>query len=132
MSGAARLTTLVLLAALTLLTSPHTLSAPRETTLFTFPADTTAGCYPNGTLLRDANGVLYGATGACPISQINTVFKLTPPACGTNRMEFYGAAWLYGRGRWCLSERKSCKKAPTARYTAQRRTTVSFSEVLFG
>ena len=51
-------------------------------TIYTFPASGASGCYPNGTLLRDATDALYGATGGCPISQINTVFKLTPPLPG--------------------------------------------------
>jgi uncharacterized repeat protein (TIGR03803 family) len=40
------------------------------------------GCYPNGTLLRDAAGALYGTTSGCLTTQNDTVFKLTPPRPG--------------------------------------------------
>jgi hypothetical protein len=53
-----------------------------ETTLYVFPSDRSKGCYPNGTLMRDASGALYGATGRCSITLTNTVFKLEPPPPG--------------------------------------------------
>jgi hypothetical protein len=99
MSAAARLTTVALLAALSPLAAPHTLSAATETTLFTFPANGTEGCYPNGTLLRDSTGALYGTTEHCPISMTDTVFRLTPPLAG-NCMGFYSAPSLYRGRRW--------------------------------
>jgi uncharacterized repeat protein (TIGR03803 family) len=61
--------------------APHALAAT-ETTLFIFPSNRSKGCYPDGTLLRDAAGALYGTTRGCPISQNDTVFKLTPPLPG--------------------------------------------------
>src|SRR5262245_50456351 len=61
---------------------PGLAQAATQQTLYTFPASGASGCYPNGTLLRDQADTLYGATGGCPISQINTVFKLTPPLPG--------------------------------------------------
>jgi hypothetical protein len=62
--------------------------AAAETTLFTFPSNTTGGCYPNGTLLRDAAGALYGSTTGCPITLTNTVFRLTPPLAGQSAWRF--------------------------------------------
>src|SRR5439155_20063081 len=53
-----------------------------EKTLYIFPSDKSKGCYPEGTLLRDAAGALYGTTTGCFTTQNDTVFKLTPPAAG--------------------------------------------------
>jgi uncharacterized repeat protein (TIGR03803 family) len=50
-----------------------------EKTLFIFPSDKSKGCYPEGTLLRDGGGALYGTTSGCLTTQNDTVFKLTPP-----------------------------------------------------
>ena len=72
--------TLVLAGGLSAL--PGLAQAATLQTIYTFPASGASGCYPDGTLLRDATDALYGATGGCPISQINTVFKLTPPLPG--------------------------------------------------
>jgi len=62
--------------------------AAAETTLFTFPSNTMGGCYPTGTLLRDAAGALYGSTTGCVITQTNTVFRLTPPLPGQSAWRF--------------------------------------------
>src|SRR5438874_13149606 len=50
-----------------------------EKTLYMFPSDKSKGCYPEGTLLRDAAGALYGTTSGCLTTQNDPVFKLTPP-----------------------------------------------------
>src|SRR5262249_50539447 len=40
------------------------------------------GAYPLGTLLRDANGALYGATWLDGAYGSGTIFKLSPPSSG--------------------------------------------------
>src|SRR5205823_289732 len=62
-----------------------TSAAALATTLYAFPPILARGCYPTGTLLRDAAGALYGSTGGCPITQTNTVFRLTPPPPGQTK-----------------------------------------------
>ncbi len=52
-----------------------------ETVLFAFTSDTDGGL-PEGGLIFDQNGVLYGTTVVGGASDIGTVFKLTPPAIG--------------------------------------------------
>src|SRR5690348_5411072 len=42
----------------------------------------TTGIYPDGTLLRDSSGALYGAAMLGGFYNNGTVFKLTPPAAG--------------------------------------------------
>jgi uncharacterized repeat protein (TIGR03803 family) len=51
-----------------------------KTVLHSFTA--AEGSYPEGGLLFDKQGALYGATQMGPASQSGTVFKLTPPASG--------------------------------------------------
>src|SRR5438309_2060339 len=46
------------------------------------------GAYPDGTLLRDASGALYGANLAAGRYDNGTIFKLTPPAPGQTRWTF--------------------------------------------
>ena len=58
-----------------------------EKTLYNFnplPArgEPQTGAYPLGTLLRDANGALYGATWLDGPYGSGTIFKLSPPAAG--------------------------------------------------
>ena len=58
-----------------------------EKTLYNFnplPArgEPQTGAYPLGTLLRDANGALYGATWLDGAYGSGTIFKLSPPAAG--------------------------------------------------
>src|SRR6185437_7647444 len=48
----------------------------------------TTGTYPDGTLLRDASGALYGATWLGGRYDNGTIFKLTPPAPGQTRWTF--------------------------------------------
>src|SRR5262245_26538947 len=48
----------------------------------TWPAPAPAGSYPQGTLLRDASGALYGATWGGGTSGHGTLFKLSPPQAG--------------------------------------------------
>ena len=49
-----------------------------ETVLYSFTGGTTDGCDPEGGLLRDTAGNLYGTTYACGVSGYGTVFKLSP------------------------------------------------------
>jgi uncharacterized repeat protein (TIGR03803 family) len=51
-----------------------------ETTLVSFKG--TDGSSPNGGLVFDSTGSLYGTTGGGPTYLYGTVFKLTPPAAG--------------------------------------------------
>jgi uncharacterized repeat protein (TIGR03803 family) len=58
-----------------------------EKTLYAFkplpaPGEPQTGAYPLGTLLRDANGALYGATWLDGPYGSGTIFKLSPPAAG--------------------------------------------------
>src|SRR5215472_5560316 len=58
-----------------------------ETTLYNFnplpPSGALpTGAYPLGTLLRDANGALYGATWLDGAYGSGTIFKLSPPSSG--------------------------------------------------
>jgi len=58
-----------------------------ENTLFSFNSfpgfgELQTGSNPNGTLLRDASGALYGTTMLSGAYYNGTVFKLTPPASG--------------------------------------------------
>jgi uncharacterized repeat protein (TIGR03803 family) len=54
-----------------------------ETVLWSFGCGATDGCDPNGTLLRDSTGALYGATYTGGAFGAGTVYKLTPPAGGS-------------------------------------------------
>jgi uncharacterized protein YceK len=60
-------------------------SAATEKTLYAFPVDGTKGCYPVGSLLRDAAGALYGATFYCGAGGYGTVYKLVPPPPGQTK-----------------------------------------------
>jgi hypothetical protein len=62
-------------------------AAAAEKTLFAFnPFPSSgiqrSGLYPDGTLLRDASGALYGTAMLGGVYNNGTVFKLTPPAPG--------------------------------------------------
>ena len=80
--------TVPLLVILTVWAAPPASWAASLTNLFTFPANSSEGCYPNGTLLRDSTGALYGTTEHCPISMTDTVFRLTPPLAGQTAWGF--------------------------------------------
>lgn len=74
-------------------------SAQTETVLFNFNVPATTGERPDGSLFFDHAGNLYGATQYTNYKNLHggTVFKLTPPATGTNWSEtvlhtFNGAA----------------------------------------
>ncbi len=54
-----------------------------ESVLWSFGANSTDGTYPEGGLVSDANGVLYGGTSAGGVQGFGAVFSLTPPAGGT-------------------------------------------------
>ena len=61
-------------------------AAVSEKTIYAFPDSGVNGCYPNGTLLRDVSGALFGTTQTCggSISGTDgTLFELTPPAPGS-------------------------------------------------
>jgi hypothetical protein len=60
-------------------------SAATQQTLYAFPSDGTKGCYPVGSLLRDAAGALYGTAFSCGAGGYGTVFKLTPPPPGQSK-----------------------------------------------
>src|SRR5271154_2790368 len=71
-----------------------------ESTLYTFSE--TTGFWPQGTLIEDAKGNLYGTTRGGGTYGVGTVFELSPPATS-------GAAWTmtyiynfvpYGSGGW--------------------------------
>jgi len=83
-----KLVTVALVVILAVWAATPTSWAATLTNLFTFPADASAGCYPNGTLLRDAAGALFGTTVGCPITRIDTLFKLTPPPAGQTKWGF--------------------------------------------
>lgn len=70
---------LVTILALTSLALAPTATAATEQTLYSFPSSGRIGCYPEGTLLRDAAGALYGATSLCGAYDSGTLFKLAPP-----------------------------------------------------
>ncbi|MGO4881827.1 MAG: choice-of-anchor tandem repeat GloVer-containing protein [Bryobacteraceae bacterium] len=53
-----------------------------ETILWSFGNGSTDGASPNGGLVADANGVLYGGTSAGGALGVGTVFSLTPSAHG--------------------------------------------------
>ena len=53
--------------------------------LYTFPGSGVTGCYPDGTLLRDPAGALYGATYTSGAHGSGTVFRLKPPLPGQTR-----------------------------------------------
>jgi uncharacterized repeat protein (TIGR03803 family) len=74
--------------------------AQTESTLYTFGE--TTPFWPNGTLLEDANGNLYGTTRGGGTYGVGTVFEMSPPAKA-------GGAWIfttlysfvpYGTGGW--------------------------------
>jgi uncharacterized repeat protein (TIGR03803 family) len=67
------------LAALTLSAAA---SASSEKTLYTFPSSGSNGRYPQGTLLRDGSGALYGATAYGGAHGYGTLFRLAPPLPG--------------------------------------------------
>ena len=67
--------------------------AATERTLFGFvpypPGGVqTTGSYPDGTLLRDSSGALYGSNMLGGPSDNGTIFKLTPPAPGSTRWTY--------------------------------------------
>lgn len=81
----------LLLSALVLAALAPPATAVAEETIYAFPGSGVNGCYPNGTLLRDAAGALYGTTLACGGSiagSDGTLFKLTPPAPGHTNWTF--------------------------------------------
>jgi uncharacterized repeat protein (TIGR03803 family) len=68
-------------------------STAAEKTLFSFypfPPDPSqqTGEGPDGTLLRDASGSLYGATLNGGAYYHGTIYKLTPPASGQTQWTF--------------------------------------------
>jgi hypothetical protein len=84
LSPSRRLVALTALAAIPL-SMPGLARAATERTLYAFPSSGAAGCYPDGTLLRDATGALYGATMLCGGYNGGTVFRLKPPSAGETR-----------------------------------------------
>lgn len=50
----------------------------REIVLHSFTGGTTDGCNPDGGLVRDTAGNLYGTTNKCGASDVGTVFKVKP------------------------------------------------------
>ena len=70
---------------LALLANAPAASAATEQTLYAFPSYSANGCNPDGTLLRDAAGSLYGAAWLCGGYYNGTLFKLAPPAPGQTR-----------------------------------------------
>lgn len=81
-----------LASALTLLAfSQAALAAPQESVIYAFSGGSADGYSPQGPLVSDASGALYGTTtygGSGGCSYLNsigcgTVFKLTPPSGGT-------------------------------------------------
>jgi uncharacterized repeat protein (TIGR03803 family) len=52
-----------------------------KTTLWAFSGEPD-GAFPNGGLVRDANGIFYGTTNAAGATGWGTVFALTPPSKG--------------------------------------------------
>src|SRR5262245_46580613 len=73
----------VLAFVLSLLSAVSSQAAQRNLYAFrTRPAPAPAGSYPQGTLLRDASGALYGATWGGGTSGHGTIFKLSPPPTG--------------------------------------------------
>jgi uncharacterized repeat protein (TIGR03803 family) len=63
----------------------------KETVLNAFGAGTD-GCYPDGSVVRDAEGNLYGTTGACGASNFGTVFKLSTTGQETVLHSFTGGS----------------------------------------
>jgi len=59
--------------------------AATEQTLYMFPSSGSTGCYPDGTLIRDAAGALYGASLICGRYNQGTIFKLSPPSPGQTK-----------------------------------------------
>jgi uncharacterized repeat protein (TIGR03803 family) len=57
-------------------------SAATERTLYAFPSSGANGRYPQGTLLRDGAGALYGTTQYGGAGGYGTLFKVTPPLPG--------------------------------------------------
>ena len=53
--------------------------------VYAFPESGTMGCYPDGTLLRDAAGALYATTYACGPANSGSVVRLKPPEPGQTR-----------------------------------------------
>jgi len=63
-----------------------------ETVLHNFTGGTTDGCTPNGGLLRDQAGNLYGTTTNCGASGYGTVFKVDPSGTETVLHNFAGGS----------------------------------------
>jgi uncharacterized repeat protein (TIGR03803 family) len=61
-----------------------------ETVLHNFTGGTTDGCHPEGGLLRDKAGNLYGTTQACGASRYGTVFKMDTSGTETVLHSFAG------------------------------------------
>jgi uncharacterized repeat protein (TIGR03803 family) len=59
------------------------LGAQTETVLHSFAGAITDGNGPTGTLIQDANGNLYGTTHNGGVSNVGTVFKITPSGTET-------------------------------------------------
>ena len=84
-----------LMAAATILglTTTAPVTARAADVLFSFKATTSSGNNPDGTLLRNASGALYGATHfggyfSGTYSYSGTLFKLRPPALGQTKWTF--------------------------------------------
>jgi uncharacterized repeat protein (TIGR03803 family) len=77
-----RLAALAPLAALALFAAAPASSAAAEKTLYVFPSSGSNGRYPQGALLRDNAGALYGTTQYGGAGGYGTLFRLTPPLPG--------------------------------------------------
>lgn len=62
----------------------------KETTLFSFGAPQTIGTYPQGGLISDLSGNLYGGTESTTLGGPGVVFKLSPSGDGWAYQELYG------------------------------------------
>ena len=70
-------------------------TAGKETLLHRFSGGTKDGCFPVGTLANDAEGNLYGTTGACGSSSVGTVWKLSNTGTETVLHSFTGENGVY-------------------------------------
>jgi uncharacterized repeat protein (TIGR03803 family) len=62
----------------------------KKTVLYNFAGGSSDGCGPNGALLRDSAGNLYGTTYSCGASSAGTVFKVSPAGKETLLHSFTG------------------------------------------
>ena len=63
-------------------------AASTENVTYSFPSGTpaqTTGCHPNGALVADSAGNLYGTTPGCGAFSSGTVFELVRPAPGATK-----------------------------------------------